>query len=90
MTLDLTGIRTKAALHQLFKEALGFPEWYGVSWDAFWDSATAIVEMPPVLELSNWQEFAAHCPHDMQILRRVIQDYALEMAPKRIVLAGES
>ncbi|TGE29888.1 barstar family protein [Hymenobacter metallicola] len=87
MTLDLTGIQTKAALHQLFKQALGFPEWYGPSWDAFWDSAVAIVDMPEQLTLVHWQEFAAHCPHDMNILRRVMQDYAAEMAPKRIVLA---
>ncbi|UOQ55250.1 barstar family protein [Hymenobacter cellulosivorans] len=86
MTLDLTGIQTKAALHALFKQALGFPEWYGPSWDAFWDSAIAIVEMPDQLTLLNWEEFAQHCPRDMEILRRVMQDYAEEMAPKRIVL----
>ncbi|QIX62469.1 hypothetical protein HER32_15280 [Hymenobacter sp. BT18] len=35
MPLDLTGIASKAALHQLFKEQLGFEEWYGPGWDAF-------------------------------------------------------
>ncbi|RSK36102.1 barstar family protein [Hymenobacter metallilatus] len=86
MTLDLTGITSKAALHQLFKEQLGFAEWYGPSWDAFWDSVVAIVPMPPVLMLTNWEEFARCCPRDMEILRRVIQDYAEEMHPKQIVL----
>ncbi|MBT9393891.1 barstar family protein [Hymenobacter sp. NST-14] len=86
MTLDLTGITSKAALHQLFKEQLGFEEWYGPSWDAFWDSVVALVEMPPVLTLTNWQEFAEHCPRDMQLLRQVMQDYAVEMYPKQIVL----
>ena len=87
MTLDLTGITSKAALHQLFKEQLGFEEWYGPSWDAFWDSVVAIVEMPPVLKLTNWEEFARCCPHDMQILRQVMQDYAETMYPKQIMLA---
>ena len=87
MTLDLTGITSKAALHQLFKEQLGFEEWYGPSWDAFWDSVVAIVAMPPVLTLTNWEEFARCCPHDMEILRQVIRDYAEEMAPKYIELA---
>ncbi|AII51079.1 barstar family protein [Hymenobacter sp. APR13] len=86
MTLDLTGITSKAAIHQLFKEELGFEEWYGPSWDAFWDSIVAIVEMPPVLTLTNWEEFARCCPRDMQILRQVIEDYAVEMHPKQIVL----
>ncbi|TGE08018.1 barstar family protein [Hymenobacter fodinae] len=87
MTLDLSGITSKATLHELFKQQLGFEEWYGPSWDAFWDSIVAIVDMPPVLTLTNWQEFAQHCPRDMHILQQVIQDYAVEMAPKRIVLA---
>ena len=87
MTLDLTGIRSKAALHQLFKAELQFPDWYGVSWDAFWDCIIAIVDMPMQLTLTNWDEFAQACPHDMQILRQVIRDYAETMAPKQIVLA---
>jgi RNAse (barnase) inhibitor barstar len=87
MTLDLTGITTKADLHQLFKTALGFPEWYGPSWDAFWDSATAIVEMPARLTLTHWQDFARHCPHDFGILQRVIADYNADMVPKSMLLA---
>lgn len=46
MTIDLTGIDTKAVFHMLMKRELGFPEWYGVSWDAFWDAIIAVVEMP--------------------------------------------
>ncbi|MPR33936.1 barstar family protein [Salmonirosea aquatica] len=87
MTLDLTGIKTKAALHQLFKNELQFPDWYGVSWDAFWDCIVAVVEMPEQLTLVHWDEFARECPRDMQILQQVVQDYGATMAPKRIVLA---
>lgn len=86
-TIDLTGIATKTALHNLFKAELNFPDWYGVSWDAFWDCIVAVVEMPMQLTLTNWNEFASQSPHDMQILRRVIDDYAETMAPRRIVLA---
>lgn len=87
MILDLTGITSKAALHQLFKAELHFPDWYGVSWDAFWDCIVAVIEMPPELTLLHWEEFARQCPRDMEILRQVIQDYDQTMAPKRIVLA---
>ncbi|MFD2937616.1 barstar family protein [Spirosoma flavum] len=31
MTLDLIDIKTKMALHQLFKAELHFPHWYGIS-----------------------------------------------------------
>jgi len=89
MTLDLTGIRSKAAFHELAKTELHFPDWYGVSWDAFWDCVIAVVrqDMPDQLTLTNWDEFAQACPRDMHILRQVIDDYNVEMAPKRMELA---
>ncbi|GAB4035534.1 barstar family protein [Spirosoma jeollabukense] len=87
MTLDLTGINTKTALHYLLKAELHFPDWYGVSWDAFWDCIVAIAEMPQQVTLTNWEEFARQCPRDMAILRQIIQDYGETMAPKCIVLA---
>ncbi|GAB3326908.1 barstar family protein [Larkinella ripae] len=89
MTLDLTGITSKMALHQLFKTQLHFPDWYGPSWDAFWDCIVAVVEMPQQLTLTHWEQFAQQCPADMQILRQIIQDYGQTMAPKSIVLVGD-
>ena len=86
-TLDLTGITTKAALHALFKAQLHFPDWYGPSWDAFFDCIVAVVPMPDELRLVSWQEFAAASPPDMAILHRVVDDYAREVPGRRIVLA---
>jgi len=87
MTLDLAGVSTKQALHDLFKDQLGFPEWYGANWDAFWDCIIAIVNMPEQLVLLNWQLFAQACPKDMSILQQIVQDYAHEKPSKQIVLA---
>jgi RNAse (barnase) inhibitor barstar len=87
MTLDLTGIRTKAELHHLFMAKLHFPDWYGASWDAFWDCIIAVVEMPAQVTLIHWEEFEQQCPRDMEILRKIIYDYKETMRPKLIVLA---
>ncbi|MFD1873058.1 barstar family protein [Hymenobacter bucti] len=87
MTIDLTGITTKAAFHLLLKHELDFPEWYGPSWDALWDAIIAVVEMPDEVVLLNWHEFAQACPKDMEILRKIIADYHEELPSKRIVLA---
>ncbi len=62
MEISLTGINTKTALHELFKAELHFPDWYGMSWDAFWDCIVAVVEMPDLLTLTHWDEFAQACP----------------------------
>lgn len=86
MTIDLATIDTKAAFHMLLKRELGFPDWYGVSWDAFWDAIIAVVEMPDRVVLTNWQAFAQACPRDMQILREIIADYHREMPGKQLLL----
>ncbi|QNE40169.1 ribonuclease inhibitor [Hymenobacter sp. NBH84] len=86
LTLDLRGLTTKADLHMFFKRELAFEDWYGVSWDAFWDSIVAIADMPIILTLQHWQDFAAACPRDMEILRQVVADYNDYVPGKRIEL----
>ena len=88
MTIDLTGIDTKAAFHQTMKSQLGFPDWYGVNWDAFWDAIIAVVEMPDCVVLQNWETFALACPHDMGILRDIIANYPREVPCKQILLGS--
>lgn len=88
MIIDLAGCKTKAAVHELFKQKLEFPEFYGANWDAFLDAITGFVEMPDEVVLINWQDFAQACPMDMQILREIIYNDYLERLPgKRIALA---
>ncbi|MDF7815025.1 barstar family protein [Hymenobacter sp. YC55] len=87
MTLDLAGITTKQALHELFKVQLGFPEWYGPSWDGFWDCLLSVEEVPNEIVLVNWQAFAQACPKDMAILRQVIQDFEAYQPIKRIIFS---
>jgi RNAse (barnase) inhibitor barstar len=87
MTIDLTHVTTKAAFHMLMKRELHFPDWYGVSWDAFWDAIIAVVEMPDTVVLTHWQAFAEACPKDMLILRDIIANYPLEKPGKQLLLA---
>ena len=87
MTIDLTGINTKAAFHQTMKSQLGFPDWYGGSWDAFWDAIVAVVEMPDTVVLRHWESFAQACPKDMLILRDIIANYPHEKPGKQLLLA---
>ncbi|MDO7874221.1 barstar family protein [Hymenobacter sp. ASUV-10] len=86
MTIDLTGITTHDAFHKLLKQHLAFPDWYGANWDAFWDTVTALIEMPDYLILEHWEEFAQACPRDMQILRELIAEYHREFPEKQIIL----
>ncbi|AMJ64242.1 barstar family protein [Hymenobacter sp. PAMC 26628] len=86
MTIDLTNVDTKAGFHMTMKSQLGFPDWYGDNWDAFWDAITRLVEMPDCLVLQNWETFAQACSKDMQILRQIVADYQREALGRQILL----
>ena len=38
--LDLSNCKYALEMHERFKNALEFPEYYGKNWDAFWGSLT--------------------------------------------------
>lgn len=37
INLDLTGCKSSFDIQNKIQEAFDFPDWYGKSWDAFWD-----------------------------------------------------
>ena len=88
MTIDLTHVDTKAAFHRTMKRELGFPDWCGENWDAFWDAITGLVDMPDCVVLQHWQRFAQACPHDMQLLREVTANYTQALPGKQLLLAS--
>ncbi len=46
--IDLGAARDAAALHAAFREALGFPEWYGANWDAWIDCVRSMADPAPL------------------------------------------
>ena len=38
--IDFTGVKYYLQIHEIIKEALDFPDYYGKNWDAFWDCIT--------------------------------------------------
>ncbi|PHV22116.1 ribonuclease inhibitor [Janthinobacterium sp. BJB446] len=79
VTIDLSDINSPRQLHAALAAALGFPSFYGMNWDAFWDAVTGLVDMPQQLELRGWPAFAARLPHDAAILQRILARMAQEM-----------
>lgn len=73
--IDLAEIKTVQELHSKFKKELDFPDFYGMNWDAFWDSITGLVEMPEKLVLLNWNSFEIKFPKDSGILKHLTEDF---------------
>lgn len=53
VTIDCSRIHSKEDLHQVFTEALSFPDWYGKNLDALHDCLTGLTG---TIRLENWEE----------------------------------
>lgn len=53
ITVNCTGLETKAQLHNLLVDALAFPDWYGGNLDALYDCLTDL-EDAVHLHLTDW------------------------------------
>ncbi len=78
--IDVSRSETSDDLHDLLRDRLGFPGWYGGNWDAFWDCVRnpELSVMPAVLYIRGWQELSANLPHDAKLLRQCLEDLGAE------------
>ncbi|WP_442961408.1 barstar family protein [Pseudomonas sp. BRG-100] len=65
-------------LHFFLKDALGFPEWYGCNWDAFWDAIMGLVEMPEHLKNSGWNTLSKRLPEDARLMHECLTEMKVE------------
>ena len=72
--IDVSNVRNVYELHSLLKEKLGFPNFYGMNWNAFWDSITGLVEMPKILVLLGWNNIEVNFPDDANIMSNLLED----------------
>ena len=85
MNIDLMNVASAKDLHRLFKERLGFPGFYGMNWDAFWDAVTGLTDMPDRLILNNWEMFLNKLPEEGKTLAAIIIRYNDLNAQKKII-----
>ena len=50
-TLDFTDVNYYSEMHFVIKKSLDFPDYYGYTWDAFWDCLTDMVGRPVHIEI---------------------------------------
>lgn len=75
MTIDLGQIDSVQELHLKLKTELGFPDFYGMNWDAFWDAITGLSELPEEVIILNFEKLEEVLPTDAEILKGLIVDY---------------
>ena len=75
--LDLTGCKYLGEIHERIREAFGFPEWYGMNWDAFWDSLWSYMETNRV-EIVEESKVPNALKDEINIMNRLLDDMKKE------------
>ncbi|WP_225821918.1 barstar family protein [Streptomyces naphthomycinicus] len=99
VTLDLDGVRGKAALMDRVARALALPDWFGRNWDALADSLSdhtvwpeGAVERGLLIVVRGWRAYAAAEPDEWRIAEEVFEE-AADRTPAltvALVLGGSS
>lgn len=75
LEIDLNTVKTAQELHFLLKKSLDFPDFYGMNWNAFWDTITGLVELPKQLVFIGWNNISKKLPEEAQILKYYLDEY---------------
>lgn len=76
--VDVTKIKTSKELQEKLMKELDFPEFYGMNWDAFWDTITGLVELPERLMIKGWDNIVTVLPNDAEIMRVLFEKFNKE------------
>jgi ribonuclease inhibitor len=77
--INLDSARTTDQLHDLLRDRLGFPGWYGKNWDAFLDSISGLIEMPEELRFIGWNSFNHRLPIDAGLMKSCLDQMSQEL-----------
>ncbi|WP_380282944.1 CPCC family cysteine-rich protein [Kitasatospora purpeofusca] len=80
VVVDLGSVHDDRGLQAVLKRELGFPPFYGMNWNAFWDAITGLVPMPRDLRFTGWSEFERRCPESAVALREQLARFE-EVSP---------
>ena len=73
-TLDFSKVNHIDEVHQIIKDELDFPDYYGMNWYAFWDCLTALVGDPIHIEIVGIETVQRKFPHHAKIMLDTLKD----------------
>ncbi|MCC8435245.1 barstar family protein [Brevibacillus sp. M2.1A] len=73
VVIDVSEVKDPFELQNVLKEKLGFPDFYGKNWDAFWDAITGLVMLPEKLVFIGWDDLVRNLPKDAEFLEKLIE-----------------
>ncbi|MEU5152355.1 CPCC family cysteine-rich protein [Streptomyces yangpuensis] len=85
VVIDVGPVRSERDLHQALERELGFPAFYGMNRDAFWDAITGLVTMPRELRFVGWAGLELREPSAAAVLREQLEAYGQKAAGFSVV-----
>ena len=73
-TLDFSKVNYINEVHQIIKDELDFPDYYGMNWSAFWDCLTDMVGDPIHIEIIGMEIVQRKFPRHAQIMLESLKD----------------
>ncbi|KUN76674.1 barstar family protein [Streptomyces griseoruber] len=89
VTIDVGGVADEYMLHLLLKRELRFPDFYGMNWDAFWDSITGLVQIPDHLRFPGWDQLVVVVPRGATKLQEALDRYREVYRPQFVAEYGQ-
>ncbi len=88
LVLDLAPARSQQVLHRLLAQGLGFPDHYGMNWDAFWDCVCDDEQsrLPRHLVLAGMASLEQSLPHEARTLQQVLRELQQERPELRVTI----
>ncbi|WP_259464454.1 CPCC family cysteine-rich protein [Streptomyces sp. TLI_171] len=80
VTIDVGPVGSEEDLHEILKQKLQFPSFYGMNWSAFRDAITGLVDMPCELHFIRWAELERRAPQAAAALRHHLTRYSAATA----------
>lgn len=86
-TIDVSGTYDDETLHEYLSKTLGFPGYYGLNWDAFWDCILDDDQscMPAVLRVRGLEELRFQAPGSAAKLEACLADYSKALKDRTVI-----
>lgn len=83
--IDLSNVTSSAELHQLLKESLHFPDYYGENWNAFWDVITDVdfITLPDSITFVGYSFLEKKLSEEAKCLKVCLGEYNEENYVKK-------
>ena len=91
ITLAVSDATSAQSLHEKLAAGLGFPDYYGKNWDAFWDCITDPGQstMPRRLIIKGFGALRKRLPREADLLRSCLLDHQRETPGFEVVIEKE-